>query len=643
MIGPESLATALTSCGLNVVGGNSFITAAVSLRQKPDEGHVFPLILVVQEHPRFGEWIEQNLPPTQLALVGDMPDAPEGVIHFPTGGRLVDICQSIGVDATLDASLVVGADGSVTRSAHVDDVTPPQSNVTTEPSHPETNAIQHSSQDERTTVISRESGTPQSTSPAERHTPVSYDVHRPEYNPPTEPIPRVVNTHPPAQNPSATAPAQPLPPSVPVSAQYSETPQPGYPPTHHDPAYGSAPQAHHPAQTPPPPVYGQPPEQTGYASAPQHYPGQQPVPPMQPQAGYASAPAQAAYGSAPQIPAASAPPAGYASTSQHYPQQHQPAEPEPPRSTIVHHREDQASLLEASKVFSATGDPYSRSHGRKAELIIPYARKGGVGKTTMSISLAHRAASRGLRVTLIDGNRGQADLRVILRLANKNLPSVYDSAITGDPMKAIIPPDTINSFRAGTLEKLGFAFVSAPPTGELADPTVVTADVYRKVVTAAREISDIVIFDTQITESFDTTGIIDGFVIPELQAGAWGLGMSDLFINGISNLSEYNKRLITQYGITPDRLLLAINRIAADSQYDPNLMQNLLSQHGVFLGGIAFDAHVTDQMNRGHVPDENSVFDDILDAILYRVTGKEEFAPSGGGSQGKRRRLFSRR
>jgi len=286
-------------------------------------------------------------------------------------------------------------------------------------------------------------------------------------------------------------------------------------------------------------------------------------------------------------------------------------------------------------------DPYATRKRRKGELLIPYARKGGVGKTTMSLALAHRAASRGLRVVLIDGNRGQSDLRVILRLTQRNLPSIYDAAVTNDPKRAILSPEMINHGRSENLDPVHFAFVSAPPASELADPTVVTADLYRQVVEAARRVADLVVFDTQIIESHDTTGIIDGLVVPELQAGAWGLGLSDLAIGGIKHLADYNDSLIKKRGIKQDRLLIAINRIFPDSTYNSEVMRANLGTVGVFLGGVSVDQHVTDQMNLGHIPGDGSVFDEILNAVLHRVTGRDEFTTtmrhhtnaSGGGKK----------
>ena len=273
-------------------------------------------------------------------------------------------------------------------------------------------------------------------------------------------------------------------------------------------------------------------------------------------------------------------------------------------------------------------DPYmDRRRGQMADMLIAYARKGGVGKTTEALALANRAANRGLRTVLIDGNRGQGDLRSILRLVKNRMPSVFDAAVSGDCARAIIPPSTLNKYRPDNLEEVRFAFVSAPPATELTDPTLVTAEVYRRVVAEARSRADLVIFDTQIVEAHDTTGIIDRLVIPELRAGAWGLGLCDLSLSGLKNLVEYNKTLMKRHGVSRDRLLIALNRIFPETPYRQEVMQRQLSPAGIFLGAVQVDPMITDQINRGHIPGDGGVFDEMLDAVLYRVTGREEFDP----------------
>jgi len=100
---------------------------------------------------------------------------------------------------------------------------------------------------------------------------------------------------------------------------------------------------------------------------------------------------------------------------------------------------DPYTSTDATDMFSADprdvhGSAPRRSHTQLAPMIISLAAKGGVGKTSSATFLAQRAAEiGGLKVVLIDMNRGQGDIRKFFRLIGAPLPSVYDAALRGDP------------------------------------------------------------------------------------------------------------------------------------------------------------------------------------------------------------------
>jgi hypothetical protein len=273
--------------------------------------------------------------------------------------------------------------------------------------------------------------------------------------------------------------------------------------------------------------------------------------------------------------------------------------------------------------------------GSAGQTVVSFAGKGGVGKTTFALSMAHRAASYGLRVALVDMNRGQGDVRSYLRLGDQNLPSIYNAAVSGRPEDAVIAPDLVAVSRPG-LANLGFAVVLAPPA-DLADPSMVTAAVYAKVIALLQQRVDLVIIDTQITESRDTSGLIDHLVVPMLLNGAWGLGVTDMSNPGLNNLLARTKDFVTR-GVPRERLLLTVNKAAGFGAEDHASIESVFSSYASFIGAAGDDLGFANEMNVGNINSSNPTIGPVIDAALSRITGRAEFAQPA-----PRRRFFGRK
>lgn len=325
------------------------------------------------------------------------------------------------------------------------------------------------------------------------------------------------------------------------------------------------------------------------------------------------------------------------------PPEYAPQQPQPQpqvRQPAVHH----PPVVEqpAPRVPATTRRPVA-SGRRLAPLVVSLAAKAGVGKSTLAISLAQRAATRGGlgRVVVVDANRGQGDVRKYLRVGQARLPSVYDSAMSGDPRTAIITPARLNAERDPSLPEVGIAVALAPPRNQ-ADPEVVSAEVYRSVIDAARSAADLVVVDTQIVEAHDTSGIIDGVVIPLLSTpNAWGLGVADDSRPGLDNLLGWISANAARFDGA--RWMVALNRVSDDSPMSVELAERIVSRYGTLVGLAHEDAEVKAAAAMSVVPSSTEVTE-MLDAVLWRVIGGEAFDPARAAPQvAERRSIFRRR
>lgn len=267
----------------------------------------------------------------------------------------------------------------------------------------------------------------------------------------------------------------------------------------------------------------------------------------------------------------------------------------------------------------------------QGHLLITWAGKGGVGKSTVSMALAQYAASHGgtrqdpYRVVLIDGNRGQGDLRRFLRLSAAAIPTIFDAS-GGNPSQALVSSSTINAERGKDWGSIDFALVAAPAR-QYADPAITTNETYRQVINYCRSVADLVIVDTQISEAHDNSRLFDDVFLPMAaspSSGAWLFGLSDPEPAGISNLVDQSA-LFREAGVPRDRMLLAINRIQ-DHEHDlASALQNSLSVCGNFMGLALEDASVRDATTTGRLAATSPALAPVLATTLHWATGNQAF------------------
>lgn len=291
----------------------------------------------------------------------------------------------------------------------------------------------------------------------------------------------------------------------------------------------------------------------------------------------------------------------------------------------------------SNAVIRATPNDISANAGK---LIASIAGKGGVGKTTTALHLAERAAETGMRVILVDANRGQGDVRKYLRAESPGLPSIYNLAVTGDPMTALITPDQLNTARGPHLPPVHFGVILAPPP-TLADPSVVSATVYAQALAFALANADLVVLDTQIAEGYDTSGLFDHIIVPSLAQGAWAYGIADSSRPGVENLLERVKAFAAA-GVDRSRVLLVMNEIDRFTDKDRQAAEARFAEYSTLLGGIGKDPAIEARMNAGEIRTDHATMRPVIDAALYAITGNEQFRGGTTSKPVKRRGLFGR-
>jgi len=270
--------------------------------------------------------------------------------------------------------------------------------------------------------------------------------------------------------------------------------------------------------------------------------------------------------------------------------------------------------------------PGPRVPDRRGDVLFVFSGKGGVGKTTLALGLAQHAGKQ-LRVVLVDANRGQGDVRTYLRLGGSALPTIWATAASGDPARAVLTPGEVNAARHRRLQELRFGLVMAPH-GDQVDPSTVTPAVYLSVLAAAQDVADLVVVDTQIVEDGrDTTGLIDGLLVPALRDGGWALAVADTSSAGLTNTLQ-RARTVHAAGIPPDRLMSALSRVPGDFT-DRQLVAvaDLFGRHTTFLGHVPATPGLRSGLNVGRVAHDDPALRPVLDAALLRVTGDPVFHP----------------
>ncbi|HEX9229281.1 MAG TPA: P-loop NTPase [Arthrobacter sp.] len=678
------LAELLTACGLNVVTGPDFRTAATAIREGFQSSGAFPLITADINAPGLRPWLGTiskvssqpiaivrgaGAPALEVEGAIDLPlpfsvdgflhtlgmaviGGPAGAAGYPASAAPVRAAAPAPVPLPVPVPMpepdfgdeVIAAPAPIARQApaqHEDDPfgAPAPSRRAARAVAPESEEWDTPAAEEAPSRRSRRAAeapvqqAPVYQTPAQDDWDTPVAPAAPQYAQPQQrqPAPQYAAQEV-FQAPAPAAPQQYRPPAAPVEAFPEDPFEAPAPQQYRQPAPA---QQYVPDNTPP--AYR---EANFEAPAPQQYrqpaPAQQYAAPEEP-LGYQQAPQPrqqeffdpGAHGQA--YPAPVQKPVPYAAdreAAEFFTQQTAPA----PRQNAPlgfggAQPGDSSGIFDDFEASRLQGT--GRSAAGLASFIISYSGKGGVGKSTASLQLAHKAAASGLKVVLIDGNSGQGDLRTYLRLNRTDLPTIYDAAI-GPIKNAILTPDVINRHREQNLGEVKFAFIAAPPD-DINDPDVVTHGVYRRVIEFARRNADLVIMDTQIIESADRTGVVTQLILPALVHDAWGVGVTDMTNVGVNNLNNRLRKFLREE-VPIDRLMVMINRVHPEQLEMASKATTYFHDKATFLGSVEMDAGIGQDMNAGRINISNPQLGSIMAKVLLRVTGNEFFRAEAEGA-----------
>lgn len=614
LIGPRELATAFSAVGYRVIGGATFQDAAKNIRTEFEQSGKMPdLIVVVDEQAAgIGPWVESQAMRTEVRIIPSAQGVFDGhglSVSIPT--TLADLLAGVGLDATgPGASTLIGFGGIVTSSIA-----------------PEAKAVE---------LRARE------TQPA----PAAVQIPAPMFEAVA-----------PARVEAAEAPAEletvPLgdpdfvPSPIPtLDDEDVETPTP-------DRATESA---FVPTNDSVSPVGGgsQPTwlnQNTDHGKAePKQAPDRaNPVAPETPQ--WAAAPTQPAHS----IPARAVPPA--------LDQAYLPPQPDVQASLEVQpdtHISPWPPQVQAQQVSAPIPQPqqvsiadfrdqrsqfvrHQAQAAREAELLISWAGKGGVGKSSLSLAIAQTAGEAGLRVLLADANRGQSSIRHTLKVAREQFPSVYDVRHVG-AHGSVVSKDQINQRRIAARGAIHFDVLLAPPE-DFAGPVHTPASVYMQAVSELRREYDLIVIDTQILEAEgDMTDMWHELLVPLLRGGAWGLGSFDESAEGLDLLDERISMLTGRFGISNARMLVVASKWEQFTDDDAAVISQLFVGRASFLGSSDQDASFHDQLGTGFIFTAATGIAPVVRHLLHTVTGRTEFTPATSQVGGRKPfRLFGRK
>ena len=197
-----------------------------------------------------------------------------------------------------------------------------------------------------------------------------------------------------------------------------------------------------------------------------------------------------------------------------------------------------------------------------SRLIVVFAPKGGVGKSTIAFNLGVAAAGLGVKTALVDGSIQFGDLRGLLR-APRDAPSMLD-----------LPTDRISESDLAEVLWRGPAGVDillAPPRIEMAEMVLIRD--LEKTLSLMRRLYDLVIVDTGVGLDELTLALLDqaDTILEVVTYDATTIR------NTIAMAETFQK-----IGYPPSKVQYLVNRSDASAGIDPSDLRQALGREPEF-------------------------------------------------------------
>ena len=373
------------------------------------------------------------------------------------------------------------------------------------------------------------------------------------------------------------------------------------------------------------PAPAQPVPLAAAAPAPAASPAQAPAP-----VAPVAAPAPAAIPArAPTLPApAAAPaPAPLASPS---PAPAAPAKPAPPSRPAAPAPAPEAAAEVPEEPIAEQPRVRTRRPGRtRADTILVFSGKGGVGKSVVATNLAVALSARGSKVALVDLNLQYGDIAMLLHVEN-HPSSIEFLAQQGEQ----IDRDYLDEVMATGPEEV--RILLAPASPEFAD--LVTATTLRAVLRELSRTYDHIVVDSPAH--------LEERVLEVMESADQILVLSSFNITSVKD-TRVTLRLLQSLGIQSDRVAVVLNQTQAKVGFSREEIERSM-RHQV-LAQLPYDPRVDDTIDNGTPivlaqprSDFSKQFKVILDFIAPEEDEEGEGRGDGTRQRASRRRLFGR-
>ena len=273
----------------------------------------------------------------------------------------------------------------------------------------------------------------------------------------------------------------------------------------------------------------------------------------------------------------------------------------------------------------------TRRAGRtKADTLLVFSGKGGVGKSVVATNLAVALSAKGAKVALVDLNLQYGDVAVLLHVEG-HPTSIEFLAQQGEQ----VDRDYLDEVMATGPE--GVRVLLAPASPEFAD--LVTATSMRSILRELSRGYDYVVVDSPAH--------LEERVLEAMEVADQVLVVSSFNITSVKD-TRVTLRLLQSLGVERDRIAVVLNQTQpkvgfTTAEIEKSLRFQVLAQ-------LPYDAHVNDAVDTGRplvLSQPRSDFAKNFRAVVDFIAVQEEaVAADGGGGetprQAVKRRLFGR-